>query len=352
MKKLINFLLIAILALTLVACNFVSGDGSEPEKVDRKEFLITITYRESATSVEKTDTAKFSLEIGKQKQVEIPKIEGDGTNEALICWVVNGVDAENSVGISVITVKRTENGATVTVGSTTINLSLNETSITLNTKYPVVDVYDLAFVFKSNANGQLTTQNSTIKLGVGQMETINLPAVDTVDNETFMGWVVCGTLAENSVGVTTATISRNEEGVQVVLGDTTVSLDANTTRIEFATQYGDAPVIPPVTAVSYKIIFEFKTNENGATETDERNIQLEIGESRTINLPEDIPTSLVDYWTINGNAVKPSSSATSITVERTEDGIKIVMENKTFEISGTSVTVAMVVKEEEWTPNY
>ncbi|MBQ7373410.1 MAG: hypothetical protein IJW64_02455 [Clostridia bacterium] len=351
MRKFLNFLLVAIISLTLFACDYVSGTDSESDKVDRKEYSVSIVYRESALGVEKTESADFSLEVGQEKDVEIPVVEDDGTDNALICWVVNGVEAENSVGISSIKVKRTENGATVTVGSTTVDLGKDETLISLSTKYPIVDVYDFSFAYKTNADAELSTQTSTIQLAVGQMNTINLPTIDVENNDTFEGWVVNGQLAENSVSATTVVVSRSESGIQLVIGGSTFNFDTSVFRFELSTKYGQAIVIPPVDQVSYKITIKYQVSENSAYQTDERTVTLDVGEQRTINLPT-IKESELEYWKVNGEKAKSSKTATSFTIKRTETGVEVTLGDSTFVFDNNTAIKIETLLFAMWTDNY
>lgn len=355
MKKLLNFLLVVIIALTFVACDYITdGDSdstSQSQSEDLKQYSISIVYRESALGVEKSESGSFSLKVGQKKDYEIPEIADDGTENALICWVVNGVEAEESVGISTISVERTKSGATVTVGSTTIELSQNDTLISLTTKYPVVDVYDLSFAYKTNASAELSTQSSTVQLGIGQMSTITLPVIDLENNDTFEGWVINGQLAENSKNATTATISRSESGLKVVIGDSTLDFDASVIRFEFATKYGQAVVTPPESPITYKITIKYKENEFGDNKTDERTVSLEIGQSRKISLPTSI-TEEVRCWKVNGREASSSAKAVEFTIERTQNGVKVVLGGSTFEFDNNT---AIEIKNElvqNWTDNY
>ena len=117
MKKILNFLLVTILALTLISCNYVSGGSeSESKQVDRKEYTVNVVYKESAIGAEKTEPSKFSLEVGKSRTISLPEIE----SEDLICWTINGQDAEESADATYVIVERTANGAKVTLGETVV----------------------------------------------------------------------------------------------------------------------------------------------------------------------------------------------------------------------------------------
>ena len=338
MKKILNFLLVTILAMALISCNYVSGESeSESKQVDRKEYTVNVVYKESAAGAEKTEPSKFSLEVGKSRTISLPEIE----SEDLIGWTVNGEDAEESANATYVIVERTANGAKVTLGETTFELAKDKTEITVATKYEEVDVYELSFSYSTSLNGTVSTENKTVQLTVGSMDSVTLPVVDVESGEVFNGWTVNGELAENSANATTVTISRTETGIQVVLGGSTFTFDADQTTIEFATQYEEQVIPPEPVYDTYELAFVYKTSLDGNLSTSAQSVELTVGDTQTVTLPvvEVEENQTFNGWTVNGRLAQNSANATTLTISRNENGVQVVLGESTYNFNEDVVRI-------------